>query len=148
MSLDDELFAVFGQLPPPTNLVGKHNIAPNDWLDIGAFEGRNWWDLCAEDWNSNMDAIFEFSPEAFVYYLPSLVHLSIINPTSNITSVGALLLFLDTYAPSQYRNEFFNDRLSRLSNEQVAIIKKWVIHLLEYPQFFKKEVLERIFDSL
>jgi hypothetical protein len=44
--------------------------------DPNWFSGKDWRDLCQDDWEQHYDAVSFFTPEAFAYYLPSILSLT------------------------------------------------------------------------
>ncbi len=43
-----------------------------EWAVLG-FAGRHWREIGWPDWESHPDAFYAFVPEAFIFYLPSLL---------------------------------------------------------------------------
>jgi len=56
----------------------------DDVEDALWFSGRDWHELTWQNWQEHSDAIFFFDPEAFAYYLPSILLLSAQNPNESL----------------------------------------------------------------
>src|SRR5215471_6685139 len=59
------------------------------------FLDKSWQTLTRADWEAHADAFFTFSPEAFIYYLPSILALSTENRKQPMLAAISLLRVLD-----------------------------------------------------
>ncbi len=59
--------------------------------DARHFEGMDWTQVTADDWAGYSDAFFGFSREAFLYFLPSLLLLSVERSNLPLNAADALV---------------------------------------------------------
>lgn len=99
------------------------------------FCGRDWHELTWQDWQEHRSAIYFFDPDAFVYYLPSILILSAQNPANPLAVAEGLISELDRSPDAMGWTEGFASRFLELSPEQLDILKEWLLQVCEYDSY-------------
>lgn len=147
MSALDKIERAFSRRSMPTNFVQvKEPITPEQ-KDALRLAGRDWHDLTWDDWSRNPDAIYAFTPEAFTYYLPSVLSVTAINRDRWLSVADALLQMLDR-SPEVYQWDLFmTKRLLGLQPEEYEVIKEWLLSLSGCC-FVSEDALVRSFETV
>ena len=74
--MQQQILAAFGHRKRPA-IVTNVTVCSTLRDDALHFEGKDWRDVTADDWHRYSDAFSGLSPEAFVYFLPSILTLSL-----------------------------------------------------------------------
>ena len=112
------------------------------------FEGKDWRDVTAEDWLENSDAFFGLSPEAFAYFLPSILSLSLDHANFPMGSADTLIGSLDTSADPEIWPEWFCQRFGLLSASEIRALKDWAALYLANAEKGEGSEFERVQDTL
>jgi hypothetical protein len=159
MTLQEKIEKVFAhrQLPAEVvNMEGRFQI-DSDIEDGLWFKGRDWHELTREDWHRRHWGFYFLSPDAFAYYLPSLLTLTILNPRDYPgLAVDSFLSELDRSSGAENLDKPLIDRYSVLNNEEFNAIKEWLLFACEsFPQVFHGcaasgpgDGYGRVFDTL
>jgi hypothetical protein len=95
------------------------------------FTGRNWRDITWQDWRTRYVAITFFNPEAFAYYLQSLLRLTAQNPNENLLSAESVILQLDRSPSTEGWDDYFRARYTVLSSQELDCLEEWLVILCE-----------------
>jgi hypothetical protein len=93
-------------------------------------------------------SIYAFTPEAFAYYLPSIVCLSIQFPEKWFFPVDSLLRVLDCSPVVEYWDSFIVTRLIGLKQEEYQVLKEWILWFSENPPAGLEVDFGRAFDTI
>lgn len=115
--------------------------------DALSFSGLSWHEVSAENWEKNPDSIFFFTPEAFKYYLPSLLYVSAKHPDLWLRAADAFIGLLDISLDSIESNEFLLARLGLLSGNQKRIVVDWML-FFSNKNTYSPSSLGRAFDVM
>jgi uncharacterized protein DUF6714 len=99
------------------------------------FSGRDWHELTWQDWQEHSCAIFFFDPEAFAYYLPSVLILSVQNPSESLNAADSLIAQLDQSPDAQGWTEGSVSRFLRLNPGELDVVKEWLLHVCDYDPY-------------
>ncbi len=94
------------------------------------FAGKDWTSITARDWSEYGDAFFGLTPDAFVYFLPSILTLSLDRSHGPPAAADALIMALDTSADPDIWPEWFAQRFGLLTASELAALKDWSVHYL------------------
>src|SRR5260370_39549691 len=80
--LTDKIECVFSSRPKPAQVRLADEVFQLDFEVEEAlwFSGRDWHEITWQDWQEHSSGIYFFDPEAFAYYLPSVLLLSAQHP--------------------------------------------------------------------
>ncbi|MFZ0747667.1 MAG: DUF6714 family protein [Terracidiphilus sp.] len=140
MNLVKKIEMAFARRCMPTEV-----IEPEQYIQFDSdveealwFAGRDWREITSKDWQDHSDAVHFLSPEAFAYYLPSLLILTIQNPKGYPDmAVDPLIGKLDRSPSVEGWNDSFSRRFLGLSSEEYEAIKEWLLFACEnIPQAF------------
>jgi hypothetical protein len=147
MTLHDHIVKAFSNrvMPPRVSTYKPSSSEDNDLL---WFNGKNWQEITFEDWRTHPEAFHFFKPDAFAYYLQSIICISLENPQKWFYPADSLLQVLDRSPVVEYWDDFILSRLRVLYPEEYAVLKEWVIWLTDYHQIYASIDFERVFDTL
>jgi len=122
--MDQQIASAFRhrQRPPMvTNIVVDSTLRD----DAHHFEGMDWTQVRADDWIEYSDAFAGFSPEAFLYYLPSLLILSLEKSNLPLIAADSLVHSLDTSGDPEIWPKWFAERFEGLTSTEVRALRDW-----------------------
>jgi hypothetical protein len=110
------------QRPAEVTSVGVNSTLRDD---ARHFEGMDWTKVTVDDWAKYSDAFYGFTPQAFAYYLPSLLVASLEKNAMPLIAADALIFVLDTSADPDLWNVWFSDRFRCLTSAELRTIRDW-----------------------
>jgi hypothetical protein len=134
MTLADKIERTFALRPMPNEAVALSEVRQldSDVEEALWFSGRDWHGLTLRDWEEHPCAVFFFSADPFAYYLPSVLLLSIENPTEWLQAADALIGQLDRTPIVDGWDESFANRFLALRSEELDVVKEWLLQICEY----------------
>jgi hypothetical protein len=132
----------------PIRLIDAHEPATPEQIDALWFSGRDWHDVTWNDWESHPDAFYAFIPEAFIYYLPSILSVTAKNPGKWLGAADALLGILNRSPEAYHWDGFIEKRLVGLESEEYEAMKAWVISLSGTNIFGDEDALARSYETV
>lgn len=145
--MQQQIIDAFGQrkLPSAVTNVTVCSTLRDDAL---RFEGMDWRDVTANDWRENSDAYYGLSPEAFAYFLPSILTLSLDRANVPFAPAEALIASLDTSADPDIWPEWFTQRFGMLTLHEVGALKNWSLVYLAGAELDEGSEFQRVQDTL
>jgi hypothetical protein len=135
----EEAFVHRGMPIRAVDLEGRRQI-DSDVEEGIWFNGRDWRSITWKNWQEHFNAIMYFSNEALAYYLPSVLLLSLDDPTELLDAAQLLLLELDRSPSIDGSNDSFGGRLSGLHSQEYEVIKEWLLRLCEYVPYKRRGI--------
>lgn len=137
MKLADRVEQIFSSRPKPAQVRLADEVIQldDDVEDALWFSGRDWHELTWQNWQEHSDAIFFFDPEAFAYYLPSILLLSAQNPDETLMAADSLINELDRSPDRDGWTEGFERRFLGLKPAELNVLKEWLLQVCEYPVY-------------
>lgn len=126
MKLIERITDVFGKRALPEITHVKEIIVRSDEEETEWFQGRDWRTLTWEQWSEHDSAISYFGPEAFVYYLPSILVLSFQRPDQWFRPADSLIFLLSRNSRPDLWSDQFKDRFLRLTRDELGCLKQWL----------------------
>ena len=111
------------------------------------FANRDWRDITAEAWTEYSDAFYGLSPEAFLYFLPSILSISL-DPSNVLLVADALVTALDTSANPDIWSDWFSDRFKALTAGEIEVLKVWAAAFLNTVEKGEGSEYRRVHDTL
>jgi hypothetical protein len=148
MNLQQRIKQAFADRAKPTRLIDAQEPVTPDQKDSLWFSGREWQDVTWDDWESHRDALYAFTPEAFAYYLPSILCLSSQSPEKWFWPADSLLQVLDRSPVVEYWDSFILTRLVGLKTPEYEVLKEWLLVLSEQQGINSEDTLGRAFDTV
>ncbi|MBY0469271.1 MAG: hypothetical protein K2Q07_09870 [Burkholderiaceae bacterium] len=148
MSVCRQVEDAFGERPKPKRLVESKVPVTSEQRDALWFGDRAWGEVTWDDWESHHDAFYAFTPEAFAYYLPSVLCLSSKNPDRWFWPADALIQILDRSPVVEHWDIFLSTRLLGLRPVEYEALKAWLLLLTEHGANASAEALGRAFDTV
>jgi hypothetical protein len=140
MTLQEKIENAFRHRQIPAEVVEMESCLQidSDVEDAQWFKGRDWREITREDWRLRHWGLNFLSPEAFAYYLPSLLVLTIHNPRDYPDlAVHSFIMRLDRTPGIENFDPPLTDRFFGLSGEEFDAIKEWLVFACEnVPQVF------------
>lgn len=109
------------------------------------FDGMNWTEVSEDDWANYSDAFYGFSPEAFLYFLPSLLVLTL---DQRGLAADALVSSLDTSGNPDLWTDWFSERFGRLISSEISALTAWSREYLANGENGEGSVFARVQDTL
>lgn len=116
--------------------------------DASYFTGKHWAQLEATDWQDYSDAIYEFTPNAFLYYLPGVLIVSIDGRNPSLTAADSIVTSLDTSGDPDIWTSWFSDRFGRLTPIELQVIADWLGFYLFEQEEIQRSELARGVDTI
>ena len=134
MTLSERIERAFEHREMPDSVVDMTNRfqIDSDVEEALWFKGRNWHSITWDDWQKHSDAIFFFDPEAFAYYLPSLLLLSSQNPDEALMAADSLINELDQSPDPEGWTDGLVRRFLGLDPAELDVMKDWLLQVCEY----------------
>lgn len=148
MNLAMQIETAFRVRTPPQSTVESGSISTPEQLDAIWFVGRNWRDISRADWESHGDAFYAFSPKAFVYFLPSILMVSVERPGEYFGVAESLIGILDRSPVVENWDEFLVSRLCGLNSSEYAAISEWLLRLSQHDFPYDSDGIARAFDTV
>jgi hypothetical protein len=147
LMLQQQIASAFSHRQRPTDVT---NVLVCSSLrdDALHFAGKDWESVSAQDWRRCSDAFFGFSPDAFVYFLPSILSLSLERSNRPLIAADALVTALDTSADPSIWPEWFAQRFVLLTANELAVLKDWSVHYLAGADNGEGSEFSRVQDTL
>ena len=126
---------------------GKATSIDDDVKDVLWFCDKNVEFISLKDWNLHHGAFYAFNSEAFIYFLPNVLILSLGEDGDGLIPAGSFLDMLDRSPNPEYWDDFFVDRLCGLTKEEYSVIKEWLIEKSKN-SLWNEVSLGRAFDTV
>ena len=137
MDLSEKIERAFAaRTKPPQVRLGEEVVQLDSDLEEALwFSGRDWHELTWQNWQEHSCAIFFFDPEAFAYYLPSMLLLAAENPSESLSAADSLINQLDRTPDVEGWTEGFTSRFLELNPAELNVLKEWLLHVCEYAPY-------------
>jgi hypothetical protein len=134
MNLAEKIERAFAGRRMPLDLVEADNLIypDSDVEDTLWFTGRDWHQITWQDWQEHSSAVYFFVPDAFAYYLPSLLLLSSQNPGDALMAADSLISELDRSPDPQWWTDGLVRRFLGLNSAELSVLKEWLLQVCEY----------------
>jgi hypothetical protein len=149
MSLESKIAAAFLPRSKPLHLTAANEglQITSEIQDAFAFQSLAWSQVTKEHWNKYSGAFFAFSPAAFLYFLPSVLTLSLREPKAWLAPADSLVTALDRSPNIETWDIFLLQRLVALQSEEYSVLRDWLLEMSE-DSTFEQDALGRAFDSV
>lgn len=127
MTLREQIAEAFAHRRKPAQLVEARIPVTPEQRDALWFAGRHWRDIEWKDWSSHSDAFYSFVPEAFLFYLPSILIGAHDAPGKQLQPVDALIGVLDRSPEVYHWDAFITNRLLGLESSEYEALKAWIL---------------------
>jgi len=136
-TLQKRIEQAFAGRQKPADVIEPENLVQfdSDVEEALWFAGHDWHDVEWNDWKEHSCAIHFLSPEAFGYYLPSLLLVTAQDPTEWLYAVDSLIWELDLSPSVDAWPDHFARRFLALRSEELSILKEWLLLICEYPTY-------------
>jgi hypothetical protein len=130
--LDKITRAFSTRLKPAQVRLEDRTQVDEDVEEVLWFSGRDWHDLTWRDWHEHSCALYFFDPEAFAYYLPSLLIVSAQNTNEWLQAADALINLLDQSQDPECWTNALQRFFLILGGDELDAIKDWLLQVCEY----------------
>jgi hypothetical protein len=148
MALRAEIERAFAHRSKPSNLVEERAPVTPEQQDALWFADRDWREVRWQDWHEHSDAFYAFVPQAFVYYLPSILLGALDVPGGQLLAGDALLGILDRSPDVYHWDAFIAKRLLGLTADEYEVLKSWVLSQSGLPHVFDEDRLTRAYETV
>ena len=147
MALRAEIDRAFAHRSKPSSLIEKRSPITPEQQDARWFAGRDWRDVRWQDWHEHPDAFYAFVPQAFVYYLPSILLGTMDAPSGQLQVGDALLGILDRSPEAYNWDAFITNRLLGLAPDEYEVLKSWILSQSGLPHVVDEDRLTRAYET-
>jgi hypothetical protein len=148
VTLRGKIIETFGCRPKPDELVAPCEPVTSDQHDALSLGERTWQELTWDDWTKHSGAFYAFLPDAFRYYLPSILTLSIERPDQWFFPADGLMQILDRSPTIGYWDAFLTDRLLGLRACEYEVLSEWLLVVSQYEAIALQDAVNRAFDTV
>jgi hypothetical protein len=106
-----------------------------DVEDALYFTGKTWQEVTWDDWFHHTSAMTFFNREAFAYYLPSVLILTLQKPEDSLLVADSILMDLDRSPSRDGWDNLFIEHFVGLRAEEYEVLKEWLLAICEFPTF-------------
>ncbi len=148
MKLQADIEHAFAHRQMPEVLVQSRSPTTPEQHDALWLAGRDWRQVGWADWEKHPDAFFALVPEAFKYYLPSILIGLLEAPGHHMLAGDALLRVLDRSPQVSYWDAFITTRLFGLTVAEYEVLKAWLLSLSGQSQVLDEDGLMRSYETV
>ena len=140
--------AFFGRCRP-TVISDSVNLSNWEVDALSYISSFDWCDLSGDVCEKCFDVFSLLSPDAFCYYLPGVIKASVEEGQPNLIVVSAIVSMLDRSANQEWWDDYFFQRWSLLSVDELSAVEEWVYWLASIDiKAYSDDSLERAIDTL
>ena len=133
MTLAEKIADVFSSRVKPAQVIADDVTQLDSDVDEALwFSGRDWHELTWQDWQEHSCAFYFFRPEAFAYYLPSLLVLAVQNQKDSLNAADSLISELDCSPDLDGWPVGLADRFLVLNSSELNVLKEWLLQVCGY----------------
>lgn len=148
IQLNKKIVAAFGARPKPADLVDLSAIGDTDKEDALRLGEFDWQELTWETWTTNRGAFHALRPEAFKYYLPSILTLALEKPEQWFFPADSLVSILDRSPMTAYWDDFLTARLLGLEPAEYEVVLEWLLFVADYGVLAEEASFDRAFETI
>lgn len=148
MTLQAEVERAFAHRERPSKLIESCFPVTPEQRDALWFTDRDWRAIGWQDWERHADAFYAFVPQAFVYYLPSILIGIASAPGGQLQVADALLGVLNRSPEVYHWDAFITKRLLGLEPAEYEVMKAWVVSLSGLPSALDEDDLTRAYETV
>ena len=148
MTLRAQVEAAFSMRKNPSLVVEPRSPVTPEQRDAIWFAGRHWREVSWQDWQSHPDAFYSFVPEAFVFYLPSVLIGAMTAPNCELLAADALIGMLDRSPEPYHWDAFMTARLVGLEPAEYEVLKAWLLSRSEEVKTSDEDSLIRAYETV
>ena len=148
MTLRDNVEQAFAHRQRPSKVIEPRSPVTPEQRDSLWFAGRDWREIGWQDWEGHSDAFYAFVPEAFIYYLPSILVGAMTAPGGQLLAADAFLGVLNRSSEVYHWDAFITTRLLGLEPDEYEVIKAWVLSLSGLPHMPDEDGLTRAYETV
>lgn len=150
MELTDLILNAFSSRTKPAGLYSSGNLSDSEIKELDNFNNKEWQDLDKAFWAENFSSIHLLSPEAFCYFLPSLLTIVVEEQEYYLLAFDAVLSDLDRSPNYLYWNDYFKDRWTKFTPLELETIEHVILFLSNCSDFKPDHAntLERAYNTL
>lgn len=137
MTLTEKIHQAFAHRQKPAEVVDMTDRAQidSDVEETLWFAERDWQDITWKDWEEHSVATSFFSKDAFAYYLPSVLLVSLKDPNSVLMAAESVIWDLDRTPSTEGWDDLFIEHFLGLRFDEYEVMKEWLLQLCEYPAY-------------
>jgi hypothetical protein len=147
-SLAIVILNAFQERKQPTNIIRIEQRIFADTVDASYFSNKICANISWDDWSNHSDAIFTLSPEAFIYFLPSVLILSLENPLRWLGAADVVINSLNRSANYEYWDNWFLERFTNLTFQELDTITSWVEEMSLVDTYTDQDGWMRVYQTL
>lgn len=149
MELVRQIEDAFAHRQKPRDVVPRKYPGTDEYADAGHFEGKEWKAVDLNLIMRNQDAIYAFTPQAFLYYLPAFLTVPVLENRPELLTNQAIVTMLDRSPNTEFWDQFFVDRFSVLTDQELSALEGWILWLTDSGSgYFSDESLSQSLPTI
>lgn len=148
MTIRAQVEEAFKHRTVPKKVVELRSPITPEQSDANWFAGKEWQELTRHDWETHADGFFAFLPEAFVYYLPSILVVSAENPKQPMLVAESLFRILDRSPEPYHWDAFIQPRLVGLEHREYEVLKNWIMVFSNTGTYGSEDTVVRAYETI
>jgi len=149
--LSDEIFSAFSSRECPSVVLNDsiRGTESEEYDDAAFFAGKTSREVRSADLENHPDCVFGFSPQAFLYYLPSIFSCSVEDNRPDLLVIHSLVSMLDRSNRPNTWDSFFSARWPYLNDIECEAALKWLVWLSRFDNLsIDGDSISRAFDTI
>jgi hypothetical protein len=110
----------------PNMLTASLEMSAGVMEDLGAIASFNWYETTGDIWEKYFDVYCYFSAEAFCYYLPGIIKVSLEEQEPNLIAVSSIISDLDRSCNQDGWDDLFLARWPLLTSQELCVVQEWI----------------------
>lgn len=149
MNLLELIEEAFSSRERPKDVTRKGAPRTEEYLDAMSFYGKDWHEISCKDLEDHQDAIFGFSGDAFLYYLPGIYAAGVRENRYNLLIYDSLVYMLDRGNIPNSWDIFFLNRWAKLTKRECEVSQEWLLWLTNFDDIsLHPGQISRAYDTL
>lgn len=134
----------------PGILFSSEELTPDEIEEVNGFSNLDWRAVDQELLHTNCYAFSWFSSDAFCYYLPSVMSISIAENACDLLVIDFIIGGLDRSPVPANWDDFFLNRWTLFTQDEYGAIEEWLNWLFSQENYYpahantKERVLETV----
>jgi len=129
MKLIEKIHHTFAEQTRPKLMLIPEQMAAHEVDDVAQMLNRSWREINGHDLEKHFEFINWLMPEAFCYFIPAILAVSVAENSPDLIVVHSLINLLDRSDDPANWDNFFIKRFRLLNRAECVVIQEWIVWL-------------------
>jgi len=149
MKLLNLINEAFNTRNKPNILTSSKELSEEEFQEVIFFQDKSWSMVTCEQFESHHESIYWFTPDAFQYYLLSMIYAGVKEQKTDLLVYDSIINMLDRSPKPEYWDNFFIERWTLFTYKEYEIIQEWLLWLTSFDNLiYDDDSLSRSFETL